>query len=445
METMEDPHRPLRGEEAGELLRLALRASGLELSAWRRTHLFERPGAEASAIFEVSACQSTGGGSAELHLIASTVDLSAQQRQALGAVRLDPEGSPDAGSTDHPAPVHLWVHPADPELPGLPDACDPGRLAQRISVLRGSPVTAEQLQMLVLRPLRRAVLKATVKSGRTEQPDAQSPAATSAEVDSAETVYVKVLRPERAQHQLIRHHLVPSAPAAEDLGEGILLVEQAAGRPLTEHLHLPGSRPGTDAAALEGLDLAQLTAPLDALQSEDLRDAVVKLPRRRTQAERLEDYAQIALRSGAEPDRVQRLVRRIRDRLLSEPGPVVPTHGDFHPGNIFAEVLPDVGGGPALSPTALIDLDSVGPGYRADDLACLIAHLLTLPTLDPQGYASVSQVTDAVWTQAALRPDCSDLGARVAGVLLSLLPSAHTGVRRSTWLELAEMHVKECD
>lgn len=93
---------------------------------------------------------------------------------------------------------------------------------------------------------------------------------------------------------------------------------------------------------------------------------------------------------------MQRLVRHIRDRLLSTPGPVVPTHGDFHRDNIFAEVLPDAEGRPALSPAALIDLDSVGPGYRADDLACLIAHLLTLPTLDPQGYACLSQVTDAV-------------------------------------------------
>lgn len=431
MEAMEDPHRPLRGEQAGELLRLALQASGLELSSWRRTHLFERPGAEASAIFEVSARHGTAGAGVELHLIASTVELTDQQRQALGAVRLDPEGSPDAGSTDHPAPVHLWAHPTDPELPGLPEACDPSRLAQRISSARGRQVTVEDLQMLVLRPLRRAVLRATVR------PEPQS--------GSAETVYVKVLRPERAQHQLMRHQLVPSAPAAEDLGQGILLVEQAAGRPLTEHLHLPGSRSGTDAAALEDLDLAQLTAPLDALAHEDLQQAVLELPRRRTQAERLEDYAQIAVRSGADPDRVHRLVRRIRARLLSRPGPVVPTHGDFHPGNIFAEVRPDAEGRPALSPTALIDLDSVGPGFRADDLACLIAHLLTLPTLDPQGYASVSQVTDAVWTQAVLHPDCSDLGARVAGVLLSLLPSAHTGVRRSTWLELAEKHVEECD
>lgn len=433
MGAMEDPHRPLRGEQAGELLRLALQASGLELSTWRRTHMFERPGAEASAIFEVSALHHGDSATADpvdLHLVASTVELSAQHRHAVGAVRLDPGAG--SGEDTGPAPVHLWAHPADPELPGLGTACDPGRLAQRISALRGTPVAVEELRMLVLRPLRRAVLRAQIS------PTVDTPRDT-------ETVYVKVLRPERVQHQLRRHQLIPFAPAAQDLGEGILMVEQAAGLPLTEHLHRPGSRSGTDAESLVGLTADQLTAPLDELANGDLRQALMELPHRRTQTDRLESYAQVALRSGADPDRVQQLVRRIRGRLQSEPGPAVPTHGDFHPGNIFAAVRRDGRGRATLSPTALIDLDSVGPGYRADDMACLIAHLLTLPSLDPQGYASVPQVTDTVWTQAVTRPDCADLGARVAGVLLSLLPSAHTGDRRSKWLELAEMHVDQCD
>lgn len=436
MVTMEDPHRPLRDEQAGELLHLALQASGLQLGTWRRTRLFERPGAEASAIFQVSA-HHPGDPAADpvtLHLVASTVELSAQQRRASGAVRLDPGAELPYGAGG-PAPVHLWAHPADPELPGLRSACDPERLAQRISSWRGTPVAVEELQMLVLRPLRRAVLRAQVRP--------VSPAPGRGR--DAETVYVKVMRPERVENQLRRHRLLACAPAAYDLGEGILMVEQAAGRPLTEHLHRPGTRSDTAAESLDGLSADQLTAPLEALWAEDLWQAVRELPRRRTQAERLEDYAAVAVRSGADPDRVRRLVRRIRDRLQSEPGPMVPTHGDFHPGNIFAAVRRDGPGRPSLSPTALIDVDSLGPGYRADDLACLVAHLLTLPTLDPEGYASVPQVTDAIWTQAVTRPDCGDLGARVAGVLLSLLPSAHTGDRRSRWLELAEKRVDQCD
>lgn len=437
MDTMEDPHGPLRGEQAGELLRLALQASGLELSTWKRTHLFERPGAEASAIFEVSAQRRgdpAAAGPVGLHLVGSTVELSAEQRHAVEAVRLDPgAGFPDRAGG--PAPVHLWAHPADPQLPGLGTACDSERLAQRISASRAAPVTVEELQMVVLRPLRRAVLRAQIRP-LGPAPDGGG---------DAETVYVKVIRPERVEHQLRRHQLLACAPNAHDLGEGVLLIEQAAGRPLTEHLHRPGTRSGTEAESLDGLSAEQLTAPLESLWTEDLWQAVRELPRRRTQADRLEDYAAVAVRSGADPDRVRQLIHRIRTRLQPAPGPVVPTHGDFHPGNIFAAVRRGAQGRPQLSPTALIDVDALGPGYRADDMACLVAHLLTLPTLDPQGYASVPQVADAIWTQAVTRPDCGDLGARVAGVLLSLLPSAHTGDRRSRWLELAEKHVDQCD
>lgn len=45
-----------------------------------------------------------------------------------------------------------------------------------------------------------------------------------------------------------------------------------------------------------------------------------------------------------------------------------------------------------MAPSALIDVDTLGPGRRADDLACLLAHLLTLPTLDADGYAEVPRL-----------------------------------------------------
>ncbi len=41
---MTDPHGPLRGDQTGELLRLALQASGLDLVSWQRTHLFDARG-----------------------------------------------------------------------------------------------------------------------------------------------------------------------------------------------------------------------------------------------------------------------------------------------------------------------------------------------------------------------------------------------------------------
>lgn len=426
MKEMADPHGPLRGEEAGELLRLALETSGLELETWQRTHLFERPGAETSGIFEVTA--SSAEGAVLLHLIASTVELSDEQQKTIGAVRLS-SGRPE-GHT-HPA-VHVWPHPADPELPGLAAACDAGELGQRITAAvtqadaaEQPPAVVEQLTMVVLRPLRRAVLRASIREGGRDP----------------RTIYVKVLRPERAALQLRRHALAPSAPRALGLGDGIVMLEQAAGLPLTEHLHRQGPcREGTDDEALRRLTPETLLSPLDQLSPE-----AMSLPRRATQTERLDGYAGVAIRSGADQERVRTLCRGIRERILPEPGPLVPTHGDFHPANIFLELRPPAGGAAALAPSALIDVDTLGPGYRADDIACLVAHLLTLPTLDPEGYAAVPAFTKRLWDHVSEQHDPTDLRSRVAGVLLSLIPSAQTGDRRSAWLDMAERSLQECD
>ena len=43
-----------------------------------------------------------------------------------------------------------------------------------------------------------------------------------------------------------------------------------------------------------------------------------------------------------------------------------PTHGDFHEGQLFVSK--------GLI-TGMLDIDTMGPGRRADDLACMIAHL----------------------------------------------------------------------
>lgn len=433
---MTDPHGPLRGDQTGELLRLALQASGLDLVSWQRTHLFERPGAETTGIFAVTA--SSAGRTVSLHLIGSTVELTAGQRRSLGAVRLSPELSaglsPGAGGAsagrEAQTAVHFWPHPTDPALPGLPAACDPSQLGDRISAATGEPSVVGELSMLVLRPLRRAVLRASV----------------STPAGSSRTVFVKVLRPERSVLQLRRHALAWGAPGAVDLGEGLIMLEQAPGLPLTEHLHQPGSRAGTDSAALARLTPQTLLSPLDRLGTDaEAAGGILSLPRRAAQADRLEDYAGVAVRTGADPLRVRGLCRGIRRRLVQEHGPPVPTHGDFHPANIFFRLEPGREGAREMAPSALIDVDTLGPGRRADDLACLLAHLLTLPTLDADGYTEVPRLAEAVRSCAAESSDAADLGARTAGVLLSLLPSAQTAERGSAWLDLAERSLHECD
>ena len=66
----------------------------------------------------------------------------------------------------------------------------------------------------------------------------------------------------------------------------------------------------------------------------------------------------------------------------SDPGPVITTHGDFYEANILMDSENN-------SVSALIDVDSLGPGYRVDDLGCLLGHISVLPYLAPQAYPHV--------------------------------------------------------
>ena len=58
-------------------------------------------------------------------------------------------------------------------------------------------------------------------------------------------------------------------------------------------------------------------------------------------------------------------------QACSDSGPIQPVHGDFYEANIF--VSPD-----ASHVTGVIDVDSLGPGHRVDDWACLLGHMSVL-------------------------------------------------------------------
>ena len=74
--------------------------------------------------------------------------------------------------------------------------------------------------------------------------------------------------------------------------------------------------------------------------------------------------------------------------------------------------------------SGLIDVDSIGPGYRVDDLACLLGHMSVLPHLAPKAYPHVAQDL-AQWSAACeMFVDPVALNARCAGVVLSLIAGA---------------------
>ena len=380
----------LTGPEAGGILKTALATAHTELESWTVDAVNARPGAETSVGYDVVA------GGERFYMVASTVTLTDEQRSAAKAVHL-------ASEDGH---VNVWRHPADPYLPGLAVACVPEALAPRLSAVTGRDETVESLDMMVLRPMRRAVLRVrSVADGE------------------AHTWYIKVVRPERAQALLSRHQMSKHAPKAFDAGDGIIVVQEATGTPMTRALHRPdGSAPGE-------LKSQMLLASMEALPS-----TAVDLKARPAVADRVAQYAKMAIDEGLPAARIESLVERIEAFLaVAPPHPTVPTHGDMHAANMYVDDAHD-----PTKVVALIDLDTLGPGRRIDDCACMLAHMMVLPELDPEGYKGVPAVASRLLEEFAEMFGRDELKARIAANILSLAAGNDSEEIATAWLETAE-------
>src|SRR5688572_11134175 len=146
-------------------------------------------------------------------------------------------------------------------------------------------------------------------------------------------------------------------------------------------------------------------------------DAVLVLPRRPSWRDNVEHYAAVV--EAAVPDhadRARRLGREIAAGLATAPDSAEPTHGDFYETQLF------VADG-AVS--GLLDIDTVGPGRRADDLACLVAHAVLLAEIEPSHAASTISIARRMAGVFERLVDAVDLRLRVAGVLMSLATGPH--------------------
>ncbi|WP_454086108.1 aminoglycoside phosphotransferase family protein [Georgenia sp. Marseille-Q6866] len=382
----------LTGPGAGEVLGAALAAEGASLGPWRVHTVHHRPGAGVTVGYTVR----TGGDGPDDYLCATTGRVTAPAGE--GLVRLESGGSVG----------HGWGHPADPELPALAAACSPAGLAERLGVERQPAV-----ELLAYRPLRRAVVRAR----GTGLADGE--------------VYAKVVRP-RALHQLATRHRVLTAagvPAPEVLHEdddGLLVIRAGRGTSLANAL-ARGMEPARARAVLD-----DVVAVLDRLPA-----AALELPRRPAWAERSGHYAHAA--SVVLPEhraRIEALADGVAAALAStDAGPVVPTHGDLYEANLL---MTDG------RVSTLLDVDSLGPGHRVDDLACLLAHVSVLPHLAPRTYPGVPAVLET-WTERCERlVDPGALRARAAGVVLSLVAGARrTGA--AGWRADAEGRLAEAE
>ena len=354
--------------EAGSVLQLAVTGDpGAELPGFRfeldRVH--HRPGADVSAIFQIWYDLPSPQVPTEEWLGLTTVEVT--------------DGVTTLVHND--LVLRAWRHPADPRLPGLSAACD----AEVVAGWMGAPV---ELEMLAYRPLRRAVLAA-----RGER-----------------SAFIKVLRPGKASGLAQRQRLLHGAGIAPAvLGEplpGVVVSAAADGISLAQALVAWPDHPAQLPSA------ASLVALLDALPAE-----AVRFPRRESWSDRTDFHA-----AGAaavlpdQADEIHSLAGEITRLLALAPsGPVVASHGDYYEANIFTR------DGRA---TSVIDLDSLGPGRRDDDLACLLGHVAVLPNLSPEHYPRVAEVVETWRTEFERVVHPASLRARTAAVILSLVSGA---------------------
>ncbi|OLT49416.1 hypothetical protein BJF88_02905 [Cellulosimicrobium sp. CUA-896] len=117
-----------------------------------------------------------------------------------------------------------------------------------------------------------------------------------------------------------------------------------------------------------------------------------------------------------------------------DPGPVVATHGDFHAANVLLDAT-------GARVETLLDVDTLGPGHRVDDLACVVAHLAVLPGLSPGDYAGTEGLVARCLAVFGEVVDPVALRSRAAGVVLSLASGAATRELAEAWLAVAEQLV----
>lgn len=363
----------LTGPEAGEILAAALHGAGGEVLSWQANQVDHQPRRGSTAGYRVRVRWADG-----------TVT-----QERFGAVTGEaPDGALTLG--DGAGRVSVWRFPHDPYLPALAGAYDTAAVAR---LLRGYGMDGPvRLTLRAYRPRRRAVIEAAGPRGR---------------------LFLKVVRPSRVERLHRRHRLLTSAgvPAAPSLGytpAGLLALQELPGRAMRDALRRRDTPLPPGGAIMALLDL--------------LPAGLAEGRRRRSWLDRVEHYAAVV--AGALPEQAE-LVRQLGAAISAEAGtgPTVPVHGDFYENQLRID-------GERI--TGLLDVDTVGPGDRLDDLGCLLGHLSVLTHLYPERAAALNQVVAGYLDVFARQVDPVDLRYRVAAVVLSLATGPHR-VQEKGW------------
>ena len=329
---------PLTGPRATALLVALLARTGDELLDHRLRSVDHRPGRSTTVAYDVRVRGPRG-----------------ERPQVVGAsVGLPTEPGPGVLVQDDG--VAAWRFPHDPSLPGLAAATDEDAV-RGLLVAHGVEDGPVEVRTRSYRPRRRAVVEVRTPASR---------------------VFLKVLPSAAVRGLHDRHVLLRSAglPVPRSLGctsDGVLLLEALDGVPLRVRLR-DGGDPVPDAVAL--LDL------LDRLPQQ-----LHALPHRPSWSDDVAHSAGIV--AAALPEEADRCAR-LADRVIAVVDGLPPhdaVHGDLHEGQLLLD-------GGRLA--GLLDLDTAGPGRRADDLAGLLAHLGVLASHEPAHRATTTAVARPV-------------------------------------------------
>lgn len=383
----------LTSEDVGALLTAAVQHAGGSLVSWALDHVDANPAQSTTATYS------------------ALVEWPYGRREELLGVSARASGPVDTDSAaeifaDGEREVAVWIYPQDPDLPGLARAAYAESMAEvcnRYQVFDTQVSPGDlQLQMIGYRPRRRAVVK--VSHGRPP-----------------EVVYVKVLRARLfddvfARHRLLADAGLPVAPVAAATKDHLLILRELPGQPLATAIFEPGE-PCTAEALIELLDA--------------MPASVARLDRRPPWPEAVGHYARmVAAAVPALEPKLDRLVEMISQGLAPIPPGDEPTHGDFHEGQVH------VANGRICG---LLDTDTIGPGRRADDLACLVAHLSTIQRMNSAQETRVHQLIRRWVPVFDTRVDATELRLRSAAVIISLATGPFRGQEPDWERETATM------
>ncbi|MGC3995929.1 MAG: phosphotransferase [Propionicimonas sp.] len=381
----------LTSDDVGSLLAAAVQHAGGTLVSWALDHIDANPAQSTTATYS------------------ALVDWPYGRREELLGVSARASGPADTDNVaeifaDGEREVAVWIYPQDPDLPGLARAAYAESMAELANShhIFSRTVGPDDLtlQMIGYRPRRRAVVKVTC---------------------GEQVVYVKVLRARLFDDVLSRHRLladaglpVPEVAATTD--DHLLVLRGLSGQPLARAI-FDASDPCT-AEELIGL--------LDAMPA-----SVARLDRRPPWSDAVGHYARmVAAAMPALEARLGWLVDTISQGLSPIPPGGEATHGDFHEGQVH------VAGGHVCG---MLDTDTIGPGRRADDLACLVAHLSTIQRMSASQEARVHQLIRRWVPVFDTRVDPTELRLRSAAVIISLATGPFRGQEPDWERETATM------